>query len=175
MHAATTERFRRLFEEEHGRVFRFVYSMVGASEVARELTQETFVRAFRSFDSYEERSAASTWLCGIARNVVLNHLRSQKQSLRLFVQDEEPERSVAEAQPAPDRELLSRELRDAIRAALLTLDDDKRVAFTLKVLEGLSYEAIAAVTGSAIAKLKTDVHRARLQLRAALAGYVEER
>jgi RNA polymerase sigma-70 factor (ECF subfamily) len=71
--------------------------------------------------------------------------------------------------------MLSRELRDAIRDALLRLDADKRAAFTLKVMEGMSYEEIAAATGSAVAKLKTDVHRARLQLRAELAGYMEER
>lgn len=156
-------------------MFRFVYAMVGVTEVATELTQETFVRAYRSFDRYEARSAPSTWLCGIARNVVLNHLRSQKQFVRLF---ESEGHSVAEpvAQDAvPERELLSRELAQAIRTALLALDEDKRIAFTLKVLEGESYEAIAAITGSAVAKLRTDVHRARLQLRAALAAYQEER
>lgn len=181
MHAATAERFRRLFEDEHARVYRFVYGMVGVAEVAKELTQETFVRAFRAFDRYEARSSATTWLCGIARNVVLNHLRSQRQFVRIFEGEAEPE-SGAQAsdrayatEGAPERELLSRELRETIRAALLALDEDKRIAFTLKVLEGESYESIAAITGSAIAKLKTDVHRARLQLRAALAGYLEER
>jgi RNA polymerase sigma-70 factor (ECF subfamily) len=167
-HAVTVERFRRLFEAEHAKVYRFVYAMVGAADAAKELTQETFFRAFRSFETFEARSAPSTWLCGIARNVALNHLRAQ----RAFDGREVPERVSSEA---PERQLLSRELRDAIRVALLDLDAEKREAFTLKVLEEKSYEEIAAITGSAIAKLKTDVHRARLQLRAALAGYLEER
>jgi RNA polymerase sigma-70 factor (ECF subfamily) len=163
--AADVERFRRLFEAEHARVYRFVYTMVGAAEAAKELTQETFVRAFRGFDAWEERGAASTWLCGIARNVVLNHFRTERHFRRVFDVDAEPERA-GRATP---------ELRAALRAALLGLDADKRAAFTLKVMEGMSYEEIAAATGSAVAKLKTDVHRARLQLRAALAGYGEER
>jgi RNA polymerase sigma-70 factor, ECF subfamily len=168
----TDERFRQMFEAEQARVYRFVYAMVGAAEAAKELTQETFVRAFRSFAAYEGRGAASTWLCGIARNVVLNHFRAQRHFDRLFDAGAEPERAGGDI---PERQLLSRELRGAIREALLRLDPDKRAAFTLKVLEGMSYEEIAAATGSAVAKLKTDVHRARLQLRAELAGYMEER
>jgi RNA polymerase sigma-70 factor (ECF subfamily) len=162
--AAEVERFRRLFEAEHARVYRFVYAMVGAAEAAKELTQETFVRAFRAFGSYEGRGAASTWLCGIARNVVLNHFRAERHFARVFDAGAEPE-GAERAIP---------ELRAVLRAALLRLDPDKRAAFTLKVMEGMSYQEIAAVTGAAVAKLKTDVHRARLQLRAELAGYVEE-
>ncbi|HEX8170778.1 MAG TPA: RNA polymerase sigma factor [Thermoanaerobaculia bacterium] len=165
--AAGAERFRQLFEREQARVYRFVYAMVGAAETAKELTQETFFRAFRSIDAFESRSAASTWLCGIARNVTLNHLRAQRPQA-----DEMPEGIDDDG---PDRQLLSRELREAIRVALLRLDDDKRAAFTLKVLEGRSYDEIAEITGSAVAKLRTDVHRARLQLREALRGFREER
>ena len=170
--AADAERFRRLFEAEHARVYRFVYAMVGAAEAAKELTQETFVRAFRAFGGYEQRGAPSTWLCGIARNVVLNHFRAERHFARVFDRDAAPERAGGQV---PEGRMLSRELRGAIREALLRLDADKRAAFTLKVMEGMSYEEIAAATGSAVAKLKTDVHRARLQLRAELAGYVEER
>lgn len=166
------ERFRLLFEEHHALVYRFVYAMVGSADAAAELTQETFYRAFRAFGSFEARSAPSTWLCGIARNVALNDVRSSRQSGRLFDREaREPERADDDA---PDRRLLSRELREAIRTGLQALDDDKRVAFALKVLEGKSYEEIAAITGSAVAKLKTDVHRARLQLRAVMRDYLEE-
>ncbi|MDQ3282332.1 MAG: RNA polymerase sigma factor [Acidobacteriota bacterium] len=169
---ATVEQFRLLFEREHPFVYRFVYALVGDAELAKELTQETFVRAFEAFGRYEERSAVSTWLCGIARNVVRNDWRARRQSLRVF--DADAVADGIESEGAEER-AMSGQLRDAIRRALLRLDEEKRVAFTLKVLEGRSYEEIEAVTGSAIAKLKTDVHRARLQLREALRGFVEER
>jgi len=159
------ERFRDLFERHQAFVYRFLFSLTGAEETARELTQETFFRAFRSWQSFEARSSASTWLCGIARNIALNHLRARKETVPV------EERAASES---PQRDLLSRELRGAIRDALLTLDDDKRVAFTLKVLQEKSYEEIAAITGSAIAKLKTDVHRARLQMRELLREFAEE-
>lgn len=164
--AAALERFRLLFEEQQAVVYRFVYAMVADADAAKELTQETFFRAWRAFAAFEARSSASTWLCGIARNVVLNDLRAR----RRFAGEAPPERAAAERS---DGALLSGELRGAIRDALRALDADKRAVFVLKVLEGKSYEEIAAITGSAIAKLKTDLHRARLQLRAALGGWRE--
>jgi len=165
------ERFRLLFENEQAVVYRFLHAMTGSAETAKELAQETFYRAFKAFGAFEERSAASTWLCGIARNVALNHFRSGRQFGRVFDVDATPEPASGYG---PETLLLSRELRDAIRISLLALDEEKRIAFTLKVLEQKSYEEIAVITGSAIAKLKTDVHRARLQLRVALAKYRED-
>jgi RNA polymerase sigma-70 factor (ECF subfamily) len=165
------ESFRLLFEEQHAAVYRFLYALTGGAETAKELAQETFYRAFKSFGMFEERSSASTWLCGIARNVALNYFRAGRQFARVFDGEAVPERAGGDA---PDQLLLTNELREAIRISLLGLDEDKRIAFTLKVLEQKSYDEIAAITGSAIAKLKTDVHRARLQLRAALAGYRED-
>ncbi|MEA2336036.1 MAG: hypothetical protein QOE82_43 [Thermoanaerobaculia bacterium] len=165
------ERFRLLFEEQQTAVYRFLHALTGSAETAKELAQETFYRAFKTFGAFEGRSAASTWLCGIARNVALNYFRAGRQFGRVFDADAEPERAGGDA---PDQLLLTSELREAIRTSLVALDEDKRIAFTLKVLEQKSYEEIAAITGSAIAKLKTDVHRARLQLRAALAAYREK-
>jgi RNA polymerase sigma-70 factor (ECF subfamily) len=160
------DRFRLVFEEHSGAVYRFLYCLIGDAEAAGELAQETFFRAYRAFDRFEERSAVSTWLCGIARNIALNHLRSRKFTV---VESERMREPVEEERP--DTLLLTRELRDAIRDAVLDLDEEKRTAFALKILQQRSYEEISAITGSAIAKLKTDVHRARLQLRAALRGH----
>src|SRR4051812_26385182 len=126
------ETFRLLFEEQQAAVYRFLHALTGSADTARELVQETFYRAFRSFGAFEGRSAASTWLCGIARTVALNHFRARRQMVRVF--DEEAKRDHAGGD-VPDRLLLSRELRGATRHSLLDLDDDKRIAFALKVLE----------------------------------------
>lgn len=164
--SARIDRFRLVFEEHSATVYRYLYCMVGDADTARELAQETFFRAYRAFDRFAERSAVSTWLCGIARNTALHHFRAQKRVLP------EPESATEPAAPgSPDDELLGRELRGAIRRAILELDEEKRTAFTLKILQKRTYEEISAITGSAIAKLKTDVHRARLQLRAVLSDH----
>lgn len=160
--------FQLLFEEHRALVYRFVYAMTGDADAAAELTQETFFRAFKAREAFEARSAASTWLCGIARNATLNHLRTRGR----FMAVEPQERAGSDR---ADAALIGGELRGAIRAALQRLDVDKRTVFILKVIEEKSYEEIAAITGSAIAKLKTDLHRARLQLREALRGYTEGR
>lgn len=171
MNDQANERLRQLYVEHGAVVYRFLFAMLGRSDAAGELTQETFFRALKVIETFEARSSPATWLCGIARNVALNHLRSERR-FSDAAPDELPERQASS--PATDQPLLDGELREAIRRALLELDREKRVAFTLKVLEQKSYEEIAAITGSAIAKLKTDVHRARLQLRGALAGYWEK-
>lgn len=166
--------FRVLFERHHAFIYRFLYCLVGDAHLAQELTQETFFRAFRARQTFHGDSAASTWLCGIARNVARNFARSARRS-RFRLASELPAEAAAATGTSPDRELLSRELREAIRVALLELDDAKREAFTLKVLQRRSYEEIAAITGDAVAKLKTNVHRARQELRALLAPYLGQK
>ena len=72
----------------------------------------------------------------------------------------------------PDRELLGKELNGVIQNALGALDEDKRVVFTLKVFQQRSYEEIAEITGSSIPKLKTDLHRARAEMRRRIQPYL---
>ncbi len=74
----------------------------------------------------------------------------------------------------PEGDFLDGELNDKIRAALLRLDEDKRMVFTLKILRQLSYEEIAEVTGSTIPKLKTDLHRAKIEMRRLIRPYLED-
>ena len=72
----------------------------------------------------------------------------------------------------PDRELLDKELNNVIAAALAALDDDKRMVFTLKIFQQRSYEEIAEITGFSIAKLKTDLHRARAEMKRRISPYL---
>jgi RNA polymerase sigma-70 factor (ECF subfamily) len=73
---------------------------------------------------------------------------------------------------APEGALLDRELTEAIRKALVALDEDKRIVFSLKIFHDKSYEEISAITGHSIGKLKTDLHRARLEMRKRIAPYL---
>ncbi|HZF37949.1 MAG TPA: sigma factor-like helix-turn-helix DNA-binding protein, partial [Blastocatellia bacterium] len=72
----------------------------------------------------------------------------------------------------PDGALLDRELTETIRKALVALDEDKRIVFSLKIFHEKSYEEISAITGHSIGKLKTDLHRARLEMRKRIAPYL---
>jgi RNA polymerase sigma-70 factor (ECF subfamily) len=78
---------------------------------------------------------------------------------------------VSDQKQVPVDRLLSKELNELIRRALEALDDDKRLVFTLKVFHQCSYEEIAEITGFSLAKLKTDLHRARAEMRRRIQPY----
>lgn len=166
------EVFRLIFEQHHRFVMRFLYGMVGDRTLAEELAQETFVRAFRNLPTLRNEAKLSTWLCGIAKNVAYNCLRARRSESSRKAPDE-PTEGQSNQDLLPDRQMLNTELRRIIRAALMKLDDDKRMVFTLKVLQQQSYEEIATATGYSIAKLKTDLHRAKAEMRRLIGPYLE--
>lgn len=170
--AGDEEAFRLLFERYARPVTAFLYSMVNQRELAEELAQETFVRAYRAMPGMRDESSVSTWLFGIARNVARESLRARRRQGSRVDLDDEGVREIGDEAPAPDRQLLDKELDRVVRDALAGLDDDKRLVFTLKILQQKSYEEIAAITGSSIAKLKTDLHRARNEMRKRIGPYL---
>jgi len=169
------EAFRLIFEQHHRVVLRFIYGMIGNFAQAEELTQETFLSAYRSLGSYSEEGKLATWLCGIAKNISRNWVRSGRNEIG---NSEFDEREILElkdeANQSPDERLLGGELDDKIRAALRALDDDKRTVFILKILRQMSYEDISQITGSTVPKLKTDLHRARLEMKRLIGPYLED-
>ena len=85
------------------------------------------------------------------------------------------ELEVADSGPAPDEQLLNKELDYVIGKALETLTEDQRMVFTLKVLQQKSYEEITEITGHSVPKLKTDLHRAKSKMRELIRPYMEIR
>ena len=79
---------------------------------------------------------------------------------------------LSDGKRPPDHELLDKELNGVIRDALGALDEDKRLVFTLKIFQQRSYEEISEITGSSIPKLKTDLHRARAEMRRRIQPYL---
>jgi RNA polymerase sigma-70 factor (ECF subfamily) len=165
------EAFRLIFDRYSRPVIGFIYDMVSNRELAEELTQETFVRAFRAIHRMKPETKLSTWLFGIARNVARESLRARARDNMQVTLDDESVIDVSDQKPVPVDRLLSKELNELIRRALEGLDDDKRLVFTLKVFHQCSYEEIAEITGFSLAKLKTDLHRARAEMRRRIQPY----
>jgi RNA polymerase sigma-70 factor (ECF subfamily) len=143
--------------------------MVGEESIAEELTQETFLGAYKGIRSLRGESKLRTWLCGIAKNNVYKFMRSsRRQGIK---SEDEVERLgvIDEKSASPDKQFLNKELNRQIQSALEKLDADKRLIFTLKELQHLSYNEISEITGCSIPKLKSDLHRAKAEMRAALA------
>lgn len=169
------ETFRLIFAEHHRFIFRFLYGMVGDRNLAEDLTQETFMRAYASMNTLRGESKLSTWLCGIAKNVALNALRGRSREFSIEINDQSVATLSDRDRTAPDIYLLNKELRNVIHDALERLDSDKRMVFILKLLQQISYDEIAEITGFSIPKLKTDLHRAKAQMRELIRPYLEMR
>jgi len=166
-----SEAFRLVFERYSRPVISFIFDMVNDRGLAEELTQETFVRAYRAMRTMRRETKLSTWLFGIARNVARESIRARIRANSHVDLGDKAVMDLSDDKPVPVEGLLSKELNDVIRRSLAALDEDKRLVFTLKVLHQCSYEEIAAITGFSIAKLKTDLHRARAEMRRRVSPY----
>jgi RNA polymerase sigma-70 factor, ECF subfamily len=169
--AGDQEAFRLLFVRFSRPVFQFIYQLVSQRDLADELTQETFVRAYGNLKQLRNDSHFSTWLFGIGHNVVREFLRSrqrQTEGLSEEINQSEDARSIS-----PVEGVLEKELNLAIEKALQELDEERRAIFVLKVFQERSYQEIVEITGFSVAKIKTELHRARLKLRQRLRCFVE--
>lgn len=169
--AGDAEAFRLIFERYSRPVISFVYDMVNDRALAEELTQETFVRAYRAIRTMRRDTKLSTWLFGIARNVARESLRARARAASYIDLADKSVLDLSDNKPVPVDGVLSKELNDVIRRSLAELDEDKRLVFTLKVLHQCSYDEIAEITGFSLAKLKTDLHRARVEMRRRVGAY----
>ncbi|MCA1618674.1 MAG: sigma-70 family RNA polymerase sigma factor [Acidobacteria bacterium] len=170
--AGDEEAFRLIFDRYSRPVLGFIFDMVGDRSLAEDLAQETFVRAFRGLSTLREETKLSTWLFGIARNCARECLRSRRRDTGNVEIDAEPAFELHDHARTPSGELLDKELSGVIQTALQRLDEDKRTVFTLKVLQQRSYEEIAEITGFSVGKLKTDLHRARAEMRKRIGPYL---
>jgi len=170
--AGDEEAFRLIFERYSRPVLSFIFDMVGERSLAEDLAQETFVRAYRGFDSLREETRLSTWLFAIAKNVARESLRTRRRDAGNVEIDGESAFELHDHARTPAGQLLDKELSGVIQKALMRLDEDKRLVFTLKVLQQRSYEEIAEITGFSVGKLKTDLHRARAEMRRRIGPYL---
>jgi RNA polymerase sigma-70 factor (ECF subfamily) len=166
------EAFRLIFERYSRPVISFIYDLVSDRGLAEELTQETFVRAFRNLGTLRQETKLSTWLFGIAKNVARESLRARMRASRQVDLEDKSVLDLSDHGPVPVHQLLNKELNEMIQRSLALLDDDKRLVFTLKVFQQCSYEEIADITGFSISKLKSDLHRARSEMRRRISPYV---
>jgi RNA polymerase sigma-70 factor (ECF subfamily) len=164
--------FRWLFERDRRAVYRLFLDLVGEGDASREATQETFVRAHRQLSLLRDPTRWRPWLFGIARRVSLEHARKRRRA-PLPIDPSSEQRATRE--PDPEAALIGRESERMIDRALAQLSDDRRAALTLCVDHHFEYGAIAEIMGWSLAKVKVEIHRARIILRAELKDYVEGR
>jgi len=166
------EAFRLLVDRYSRRLFRLAYRMTGNVQDAEDLVQETFLRAYRSRDTFQARANFSTWIYRICVNASLDHVRKRRaQPIAETIDD--PEGGVqSESLPGdtatPERLLLSQEARRAVEAALASLSPVERAAFALRHYEQLSISEIGAALGLREAATKNTIFRGVQKLRRSL-------
>jgi RNA polymerase sigma factor (sigma-70 family) len=149
------------------RVFRLAYRLTGNHHDAEDLTQDVFVRVFRSLGDYTPGTFEG-WLHRITTNLFLDNVR-RKQRIRFDALPDDAER-LAGKSPSPATEIDERLFDPDVQRALDALAPEFRAAVVLCDIEGLSYEEIAATLGIKLGTVRSRIHRGRAQLRAALAG-----
>ena len=170
------ERFRRP-------LFSLIYRMIGDREQAEDLAQESFVKAFNNLDSYNPKYRFSSWLFKIANNHSIDHLRRARLPTVSIhgsphaanAEREEETRIVLETpDESPEEEYLALELGGEIEDAIRRLRAEYRTAVILRHIENRPYEEIAEIMEVPIGTVKTFLHRARAELRNALAHLRED-
>ncbi len=154
------------------RVYRLAYRLSGNPQDAEDLTQETFVRVFRSLANYQPGTFEG-WLHRITTNLFLDLVR-RRQRIRFDALPEDTERMPGSA-PSPEQVYADSYLDPQVQAALDALPPDFRVAVVLCDIEGLTYEEIAATLGIKLGTVRSRIHRGRVQLREALAHLAPNR
>jgi RNA polymerase sigma-70 factor (ECF subfamily) len=163
--------FRQIYDRHAPAVFRFLVNLLGNRGAADEATQETFVRAHARLRFMREGDKLLPWLLGIARNVSFEMLRKNRRTESV---DDEDLDARAGSALNPEALLLRREADELLGRALQRIPEERRAALILLMDHGLAYAEIAEILDWSLAKVKVEIHRARLKLRAELAKYIGE-
>ncbi|MFV0457952.1 MAG: RNA polymerase sigma factor SigE [Actinomycetales bacterium] len=159
--------WEQIVTDHSARVYRLAYRLTGNRHDAEDLTQEVFVRVFRSLENYRPGTFEG-WLHRITTNLFLDQVR-RKQRIRFDALGEDFGDRIAGRDPGPERAFEQTNLDYDIQEALDQLPPQFRAAVVLCDIEGLSYEEIADVLNIKLGTVRSRIHRGRSMLRAALA------
>ncbi len=167
MDAHPTPTWEEIVREHSGRVYRLAYRLTGNRHDAEDLTQDVFVRVFRSLSSYAPGTFEG-WLHRITTNLFLDSAR-RRQRQRTDPAGDRSDDVVGSREDVPERRFEHAHLDHDVQRALNKLRPDYRAAVVLCDIEGLSYEEIAATLGVKMGTVRSRIHRGRAQLRTSLA------
>lgn len=163
----TVPTWDEIVDQHSDRVYRLAYRLTGNRHDAEDLTQEVFVRVFRSLSTYTPGTFEG-WLHRITTNLFLDQAR-RKQRIRFDALSDDRARRLASNAPGPDLAYADRTFDDDVERALASLPPDFRAAVVLCDVEGLSYDEIAEILGAKLGTVRSRIHRGRGMLREGLA------
>lgn len=163
--------FEQLLLLHQKKVYNLCLRMSANPDDALDLSQEAFIKAWRSIGQYQFEASFSTWLFRLTSNVCIDHLRRKKRRQETSLtesfegSDEAEEFTLPDAAPLPEEQAIANETKLALAQAMERLGPEHREILQLRVVEDLSYEQIAEILDIRVGTAKSRLARARLSLR----------
>jgi len=154
------EAFAKLVEAYQVPVYNLAYRMLGSTAEAEDATQETFLRVYTRFDTYDPTRKLSSWILSIASHHCVDRLRRRREST-VSMEEIMAWRWVPDEKPRPEERVVTREKSREMRRILDALPAQYRLVIVLRYWYDMSYEEIADVTESTVSAVKSRLHRAR--------------
>ena len=162
-----SSKFEVLVGSYQQRIYATLFGILGNRQDAEDVTQETFITAFRKLDQFEHRSSFYTWLHRIAFNAAIDLQRRKKRAKNQFIVRD----SVEISEPAdrqtesPATIVMAKETVAQVQLALSRLDEERRNIIVLRDLQGIDYAEIASMLDIPAGTVRSRLHRARIELR----------
>ena len=157
--------FDLLVLKYQSRLVSIAFKYVKEIQLAEDISQEAFIKAYKAIDSFREESAFYTWLYRITANTAKNYLvskgRRRESSISELSTLESEEQFVIASHDSPDEILLAQELRNTLFNAVSSLPEDTRTALSLREFEGLNYEEIANIMNCPVGTVRSRIFRGR--------------
>jgi len=166
--------WEEIVQRYHRRIYNICYRFTGSGTDADDLTQEVFIKMYRTLNSYDvERGAFMTWVTTVTRNLLVDHFRKTRQE-RVTDSLDTPQSEQDDAMPlgeripdkgsSPDTKVQSREAKEAVHVALQKLSPELREAVILRDLQDMDYREIATVLRVPEGTVKSRINRGRAEL-----------
>ena len=172
------EAFQQLYALYSRKILNYTYRLTGSRDEAEDLTQDTFILAYKNLKSLKESAKFQSWLFRIAQNNVYQMYRVKKPQMHPLP-DEGSELAetvkLTTPQNSPEDRLLSSELEQVIEEVINQLPDKQKGVFVLSAIHKLSYKEISTIEDRTLASVKSDVHRARVDVRDKVKAYLKEK
>ena len=156
------------------RIYNLCYRFTNSTDDAQDLTQEVFIRVYKTMSSYNlEKGAFTTWLTTLTRNLLVDHFRRSKQdrvtdSIDAGLREEDDSLSLGDRledpKPTPEDRMASKEAQKMVQLALARISPDLREAVILRDLQDMDYKAIAQVLRVPEGTVKSRINRGRMEL-----------
>ncbi|MFC4160032.1 RNA polymerase sigma factor [Chitinimonas lacunae] len=157
--------FRHLVDEHQKRLYRFVLKNIGHADDAADIAQQAFVEAAKAIATFRGESELSTWLYGIAMNLVRNYLSRAPHRVHQFESDDTLAELASETTVDPREQVSGNQMMAHLQRELAALPDDMREVLLLVAVEELSYEDAAIMLSIPVGTVRSRLFRARAALR----------